>query len=348
MKFNTTFGEEIAITYGDVCLVPQYSTVGSREQVSLVGGELALKMPLISANMDSVTESQMAYEMYKQGGLGIIHRFMTEDKLQDEVDFFYDKVPNAYQHLALSVGVSKKSYQLLDYILDSARIVCIDIAHGHSQHVINLIKIIKKSRPEAIIIAGNVATVEGLKDLAEAGASIIKVGVGPGSLCSTRVVTGHGVPQLTVIDRCSKASKELGVEIIADGGLRNSGEIAKALAAGADYAMLGSLLAGTAETPGKNITIDGQQYREYRGMASFNAQKAIGKDPNKIVPEGVSKLIKCKGPVANVIHQLTGGLRSALSYSGAHNLQQFREKAQFVRITSASRVEGEPHGLIEK
>ncbi len=246
------------------------------------------------------------------------------------------------------MGVSKKSYQLLDYILDSARIVCIDIAHGHSQHVINLIKIIKKSRPEAIIIAGNVATVEGLKDLAEAGASIIKVGVGPGSLCSTRVVTGHGVPQLTVIDRCSKASKELGVEIIADGGLRNSGEIAKALAAGADYAMLGSLLAGTAETPGKNITIDGQQYREYRGMASFNAQKAIGKDPNKIVPEGVSKLIKCKGPVANVIHQLTGGLRSALSYSGAHNLQQFREKAQFVRITSASRVEGEPHGLIEK
>jgi len=347
MNFNESFGDQVAITYDDVCLVPQYSTVNSRSDVELRNGNLDIRLPFISANMDSVTEASMAISMWSQGGLGIFHRFMTFDKLRQEVDLFYSAVPDAYNNLALSVGVSSKSYEILDFCLKKAKIICIDIAHGHSENVIKLVKTITKRSPSTIIIAGNVATVGGTRDLAEAGAQIIKLGVGPGSMCTTRVVTGHGVPQLTVIDTCAKIARKCGAEVIADGGIRNSGDIAKALAAGASYVMLGSLLAGTEEAPGKLIFIEGVAYKEYRGMASFNAQRSIGKEESKIVPEGASKLKKCKGPASNVLLQLAGGLRSALSYSGSHSLSEFRVNAQFVRITSASRVEGEPHGLIE-
>lgn len=348
MKFNEIFGNEIAMTYDDVCLVPQYSTVRSRDDIDLHNGLLNLKIPFISANMDSVTESDMAYKMFEQGGLGILHRFMSLEQLKEEVSKFYGMVPNAYKHLALSVGVSKKSYELLDFVLAKAKIVCIDIAHGHSKRVIDMIKIIKRHKTETVIIAGNVATEVGTKMLADAGANIIKVGIGPGSSCTTRVITGHGIPQLTAVDKCSKIAKKYGAEIIADGGIRNSGDVAKSLAAGANYVMLGSLLAGTDEAPGKIIFVDNKPYKEYRGMASFNTQKSIGKDESRIVPEGASMLKKCKGPVTNILFQLAGGLRSALSYSGAHTLEEFRNKAQFVRITSASRIEGEPHGLVEK
>jgi IMP dehydrogenase len=348
MKYNNSYGNNVAMTYDDVCLVPQYSTIKSRDNVSLEGGSLQLKIPFISANMDSVTESTMAYSMYKNGGLGIIHRFMSLDKLKQEIDAFYKNVPNAYENLCLSVGVSEKSYQSLDFLLEKAKNICIDIAHGHSDHVINMVKTIRRKNSRTIIIAGNVATPLATKQLAEAGAHVIKVGIGPGAMCTTRVVTGHGIPQLSAIDACTKTALPYGVEIIADGGIRNSGDIAKALAAGANYVMLGSLLAGTDEAPGKVIFIDEKPYKEYRGMASFNAQKAIGKDETRIVPEGASMLKKCKGPVSEILFQLAGGLRSALSYSGSHNLDEFRNKAQFIRITSASRVEGEPHGLVER
>ena len=347
MKFSPSFGSEVAITYDDVCLVPQFSKVHSRNDVNLSGGLLRLKTPLISSNMDSVTESLMAIKMHEQGGLGIIHRFMDFEKLKQEVDTFYTAIPNAFKHLALSVGVGENSYKILDYMLEVANIICIDIAHGHSQRVLDLIKAIRDKTSSHFIIAGNVATPEGTEALAKAGANIIKIGIGPGSMCTTRVITGHGIPQLSVIDKCSRVADEYGVETIADGGIRNSGDIAKALAAGADYVMLGSLLAGTDESPGKVIFVDEQPYKEYRGMASFNAQKAINKEESKIVPEGASKLKKCKGPMEDIIFQLSGGLRSALSYSGSHNLEEFRQKAQFVRITSASKAEGEPHGLRE-
>jgi IMP dehydrogenase len=348
MRFNQTFGKEIAITYDDVCLVPQFSNVRSRDDVSLKNGLLNLDTPLIAANMDSVTEYTMALEMRRHGGLGIFHRFMPFDELQNNVNTFYKNAIDPYNYLALSVGVSKKSYEMLDYCLEKARIICIDIAHGHSQHVIDLIKTIREKNSKSIIIAGNVATAEGTTALADAGAHIIKLGVGPGSMCTTRVITGHGVPQLTVIDKCTKVAEKFGAETIADGGIRNSGDVAKAIAAGAHYVMLGSLLAGTEEAPGKIIFVDDKPYKEYRGMASFNAQKSIGKDVKRIVPEGASRLKKCKGPVADILFQLAGGLRSALSYSGSHDLDEFRSKAEFVRITSASRVEGEPHGLVEK
>lgn len=347
MRFNEDFGSDIAITYDDVCLVPQYSEIQSRSDVDLSGGSLKLKTPLISANMDSVTEAKMAIEMATYGGLGIIHRFMDFESLTNEVNEFYNTIPNAYNHLALSLGVSQDSYDMLDYCLENAKIICIDIAHGHSKRVLDLIREIRRRSSYTTIIAGNVATADATKSLLDAGANIIKCGVGPGSMCTTRVVTGHGVPQLTVIDKCSGIARSYNAEIIADGGIRNSGDIAKAIAAGAHYVMLGSLLAGTDESPGKVLFVDGSPYKEYRGMASFNAQKSIGKDEKKIVPEGASKLKKCKGPAKDIIFQLSGGLRSALSYSGSSNLNEFRQKAEFVRITSASRAEGEPHGLVE-
>jgi len=347
MRFNPFYGNEIAVTYDDVCLVPQFSTVESRSKVDLTHGKLSLKTPIIAANMDTVTEAKMAIVMHKLGGLGIIHRFMSFDRLQEEVKFFYKEIADPYNNLALSIGTTDKSYDTLDYCIEHAKILCIDIAHGHSSQVISLIKEITRRNAKTVIIAGNVATIEGTRDLAEAGADIIKCGVGPGSMCTTRVVTGHGVPQLTVIDMCSKEAAKYGAEVIADGGIRNGGDAAKAFAAGAHYIMAGSLLAATDESPGETLIIDRVPYKQYRGMASFDAQTATGKDKDKIVPEGASRFKKCKGSAEKVIFQLAGGIRSALSYSGCHKLSEFASKAQFVRITSASRVEGEPHGLIE-
>jgi len=338
--------EKEYFTYDDICLVPQYSTVSSRNDVDLTSGKLKLKIPVIAANMDTVTESKMAVAMYQSGGLGILHRFMSFDKLRQEVEIFYKNVPNAYENLALSVGTNDASYEILDYVLEKSKIVCIDIAHGHSEQVIRLIDKIKSKNTNSLVIAGNVATSEGVHDLAIAGADIVKVGVGGGSVCSTRVVTGHGVPQFSAVLECSQEAKKHNVEIIADGGIKTSGDLAKSFAAGADYAMLGSLFAATEESPGDLIIIDGQQYKCYRGMASLEAQVTIGKEQTKVVPEGVMHYKPYKGSVGMVLYQLAGGLRSALSYSGAHTIPEFKEKARYIRVTSASFIEGKPHGLL--
>lgn len=340
---------ETLLTFDDVCLVPQYSTVASRSDVCLsTGGALKLPIPLISANMDTVSEAKMLVAMHRAGGLGIMHRFMPSSKLKEEVSYFYDQVESPRESLALSVGTNKESYELLPWIIDKARIVCIDIAHGYSEQVIKMIKVIRSISSEAIIIAGNIATADAVSALAEAGASVLKAGIGPGSLCSTRVVTGHGIPQLSAIGECSKVARKIGVEIIADGGIRNSGDIAKSLAAGAHYVMLGSLLAATEESPGEVVTIENQLYKKYRGSASFDCQVAAGKSESKIVPEGVSQFKPFRGSVNDIVYQLVGGLKSACSYSGAHNLEEFRLKSRFVKVSPASRIEGEPHGLLSK
>lgn len=346
-------------TFDDVLLVPQYNEIKSRQDVDLsTGGHLKLRLPIISANMDTVTESQMAIALAKAGGLGILHRFMSKEKLHHEATSVYETAissgdfGNGFYNLALSLGVNdrKQMHQVLEL---GPNVICIDVAHGHAKSVMLLIENMREimelsNRHQPKIIAGNVATREGVRFLAKAGADIIKVGIGPGSLCSTRVVTGHGFPQLSAIDSCAEEADiltaELGrsIEIISDGGARSSGDIAKCLAAGANYVMIGSLLAATDETPGEVVKIEGKKFKQYRGMASREVQKELGKTA---AAEGVSQLKELAGPVSDVLKELEGGLRSALTYSGAVDLSDFRIKAKFIRVSSATQLENIPHGL---
>lgn len=343
--------ESVGLTFDDVLLVPQYSEVKSRADVdlSMTGPLGKLCIPFLSANMDTVTESAMAVAMLKAGGRGVFHRFMPRNKFDDE--FLKYNAADRVRSLIASVGVGEEAKETVKYLtsgLVKAPAICIDVAHGHSLQMLEMIRFIKSHAPHVTVIAGNVATQAGTQALAEAGADIIKVGIGPGSLCSTRIVTGHGVPQLTAIQECAEQadyySSESGrpIQIIADGGIRNSGDVAKALAAGADYVMLGSLLAATDEAPGAVINIDGIPHKQYRGMASKEVQEQLGK---QVAAEGVSQNKPCKGPVANILHELEWGLRSALTYSGARNIQEFRDKSVFRRVSSHGYVEGTPHGL---
>jgi IMP dehydrogenase len=233
-------------------------------------------------------------------------------------------------------------------------VLVVDIAHGHSDHVIKIGRTLKQQFPNTPVIAGNVATADGVRDLAEAGADAVKVGIGPGSICTTRIVTGFGVPQVTAIADCAEAGQALGVPIIADGGIQNSGDLTKALAAGANSVMLGSLFAGTIESPGATVVREGRQYKVVRGMASLTAnvqRKMVDNNPlsdsdwNEIVPEGVEALVPYRGSVVDILHQLVGGLRSGMSYAGASTIAELQEKAEFIRITLAGRQESTSHDV---
>lgn len=471
-----------AITFRDVLLVPKRSAIRSRKDVDTTGRfsrGLAVKCPVVSANMDTVTEAPMAIAMARCGGLGIIHRFLSiEDEVAEvakvkraeniiiedpyvlgpeatvaharaamrrhevggmlivdpkrkllgivaERDLQFHEDPSQPLREVMSrdlvtakPGISEDAARkllarrkieklplvdaqgvlvglitardlkmrtlhpeaskdekgrlkvgaavgvLADYLERCAELLkagadalVVDVAHGHAEHVLGAVKAIKKRWPSVDVVAGNVATYAGARDLAEAGADGIKVGVGPGSICITRIVSGSGVPQLTAIMDCAKVTKEFGVPIIADGGIRDSGDIAKALAAGASCVMLGSLLAGTDESPGWTVVRDGARYKMYRGMASLTATMSRKKrehhcetdlDPievAEVVPEGVESAAPYRGPVAEVVHQLAGGLRSGMSYSGARDLKEFWKKAEFIRISGASWAESRPHAL---
>jgi IMP dehydrogenase len=255
-----------------------------------------------------------------------------------------------------AVGVRSSDLQRAEACLRAgADVLVIDIAHGHADHVIQMVQQLKQKFPRTPVIAGNGATAQGVQDLAQAGADAVKVGVGAGSICITRMVTGYGVPQLTALAECSAAGQALGIPIIADGGIRNSGDLTKALAAGADSAMLGSLLAGTDESPGAAVVRDGRRYKVVRGMASLTAnvaRKEIEKqgeiDPDeweKVVPEGVEALVPHRGGVAEILHQLVGGLRSGMSYAGAETLAELHANAEFIRITAAGQSESKPHDV---
>lgn len=236
-------------------------------------------------------------------------------------------------------------------------VLVVDVAHGHADHAIDAVRRIKKRLPAMELVAGNVATYEGARDLAEAGADGIKVGVGPGSICSTRIVSGSGVPQLSAIMDCAKISSEKGIPVIADGGIRDSGDIVKALAGGASSVMLGSLLAGTDESPGWTVVRGGTRYKIYRGMASLTATlsrktKERGEDEDldpievaELIPEGVESMAPYRGPVTDVLFQLQGGLRSGMSYSGARTLEELWKKSEFIRISPAAWEESKPHAL---
>jgi IMP dehydrogenase len=470
------------LTFHDVLLVPKRSAIASRRGVDTTGRfsrRIKLKVPIVSANMDTVTESRMAIALARAGGLGVIHRFLTVEEEAAQVakvkragsividqpytigpdetvggakalmrergvggllvvdakgrllgvvterdlqfrdkpaeslrkvmttelvtgppdvsqtkareilrDRKIEKLPlidkdgrlkglitakdlksgqrhpeaslDGKGHLlaAAAVGVVGDYLERAAAVLEAgADALVVDVAHGHAEHVLRAVESLRKKFPKAEIVAGNVATYEGARDLASAGADGIKVGVGPGSICSTRVVSGAGVPQLTAILDCARITHEKDVPICADGGLRESGDLAKAFAAGASSAMLGSLLAGADESPGWTVVRDGARWKIYRGMASLGAtltrkskERREDEDLNpievaEVVPEGVESMAPYKGPVADVIHQLIGGVRSGMSYSGAASLPELWKKAEFIRITSASWAESRPHHL---
>ena len=337
-----------ALTFDDVLLVPQYSEIASRKDVDISTTMWGAKfpIPICSANMDTVTEVNMAKEMFRLGGIGFLHRYATPESM---LKWLHD-IHEAQSIAIPSIGIKDADYALaLQFADEGVLAVNIDIAHGDSKHMVDMIK--KLTNEGIDVIAGNVATRDGALRLADAGAKVIKVGIGPGSLCTTRIVTGHGVPQLSAIEDCATVKNNFpGVSIIADGGIRNAGDCVKALAFGADMIMIGSLLSGTNESPGEALQLQneaGLYYwaKEYRGMASREAREAVSKTDASYVPEGEATYVKMKGPVQNVISQLVGGIRSGLSYSGAHDLKEFRKYAQYVTITGNGMSESKPHLL---
>jgi len=332
MKFTQYEG----LTFDDVLIEPAFSDIPSRDEISMAQDFLGtnLWLPIISANMDYITGASMMGSMRANGGLGILHRFAPWEEQLSELERaqneFVQKIP-----LAFSIGTRdiEESLRRVKTVLvtfpNSHPIVTIDIAHGHHTKVIALIATIKSHWPNLHIIAGNVATEDGASDLVFAGADAIKVGIGPGSVCTTRTVTGIGVPQLSAIANVAVETRPRKIPLIADGGIRNSGDIVKALAAGADVVMLGHLLAGTSETPGQPmIGRDGvSKWKPYRGQSIF------GSNGDRFTKEGISGYVREKGPVGEVLKQLAGGIRSGMSYVGARNLTELRENARFIRVS---------------
>ena len=341
------FRKEPAYSFDDVLLVPKHSKIASRQDVDLSTklGDMKLTLPMLSANMDSITEGGMAIAMGKAGGAGVLHRFASAS----DVTNWLRSCSEANVPGIVSVGTHIEQAILLvghvySHTLDA---VCVDVAHGDHIKAVGVVKELRSRYPNLDIIAGNIATRHAAANLVGAGANILKVGIGPGSVCSTRVVTGHGVPQLTAIMdvaewRYSMDKHTAKIDIIADGGIRYPGDIVKALAAGADAVMLGSLLAGTDEAAGERIVEHGMAYKTYRGMASREVQteKKNGRVPRV---EGVSAKVPYRGPVRDTLDNLEAGIRSGLSYSGANTLDELREVAEFVVVTGNTLRESHPH-----
>ncbi|MGM0447704.1 MAG: guanosine monophosphate reductase [Methanobacteriota archaeon] len=326
------------LSYGDVLLVPQRSPVDSRSDVDLstrLTPTVGLETPLVSAAMDTVTEAELAIELSRAGGIGVLHRFLTVDEQATQVE----RVTAAGERVAAAVGINE------DYLARSAALVeagvdavVVDVAHGHLDRTVAAVEEIAEAVPETDLVAGNVATPAGVEDLAAAGADCVKVGIGPGSHCTTRKVAGAGVPQLTAVDDCATAAEDLDVTVCADGGIRTSGDAVKALMAGADTVMLGSLFAGTEEAPGAVVEVDGTRYKRSRGMATTAAAEARDdKGADVGADEGVEALTPYKGPVATVAEEFCQGIRSGLSYSGGHTIEDAREKAEFIRVAPGAK-----------
>lgn len=327
------------ITFDDVLIIPDYSDIDTRSSISLAQDFLGYPtlIPIISANMDYVTEGSMANAMLDAGGVYVLHRFLPLNDLMGEInEIGYHEKFATPAPIIVSVGAKNpdESYNHIEKLHRTYLrpiTVCIDVAHGHYQKVIDLVKRFKGQGYK--VIAGNVATAYGYQMLARAGADAIKVGIGPGSVCTTRTVTGVGVPQLTAIMDCADVKGN--TVLIADGGIKNSGDIAKALAAGADFVMLGSLLAGTDEAPGARTydPVTKKTYKPYRGQSIF------GSNADEYTPEGVEGWVEAKGSVTAVLQQLSAGLRSSLSYVGARNLTEFRERAEFIKVSNSTHLE---------
>lgn len=331
-----------AITFDDVLLVPAYNHHESRRVVdtSMTDrlGKLTLKLPVMSSNMDTVTESTMANFMHDKGAIGVLHRFLTvEDNI---AQFKACKGP-----VFVSIGCSAAELERAEALRDAgADYFCVDVAHAHAKYVGKTLKNLRQLLGSRCIMAGNVATYAGADYLASCGADIIKAGVGGGSVCSTRIKTGFGIPMLTCIQDCARTDRS----IVADGGIRTSGDIVKALAFGADFVMIGGLLAGTAPTPGEVVTKgDGSKVKHYRGMASREAQEDfLGQMHEWKTAEGVSTEVPYRDDEEAIIADIIGGLRSGLTYAGSDSISELQRKLNYVLVTPAGRVESLPHKLL--
>ena len=342
-----------SLTFDDVLLLPQYSDIlPSETDISLqLTKNILLKVPFLSSAMDTVTESKMAISIAHAGGLGVIHRNLNIVDQTKEIK----KVKKKNLLVGAAVGTNKDDLERArSLVTNGCDLIVIDTAHGHSEKVLKTLSKLKRISKKIPICVGNIATAAAAKKLYNSGADIIKVGIGPGSICTTRMVAGIGVPQISAIMEVKQELKNKKIKIISDGGIKFSGDVAKALAAGADAIMMGSIFAGTDESPGKKFKIKGKIYKQYRGMGSIGAMSSGSanryfqknfKDKSKFVPEGVEGRVEYKGNVSKIIYQLKGGLRSSMGYIGAKNLSQISKNAKFIKITKAGFYESMVHSV---
>lgn len=353
---DAKFGRE-GLTFDDVLLIPARSDV-LPTQVSTkthVTTDLAIDIPILSAAMDTVTEAPMAIALARLGGIGIIHRNLPVAAQVAEVT----AVKAEGLRVGAAVGVSGDADERVAALVAAGcDLIVVDTAHGHTAGVIRMVEKVK-ARHRVQVMAGNVATPAGTEELISSGADGIKVGMGPGAICTTRIVAGAGMPQITAVFDCAEVAAAHGIPICADGGITHSGDIAKAIGAGAHTVMLGGLLAGVDESPGRLVVTPEGRMKSYRGMGSLGALTARGQmsgsrdrygqqeisEPVKLVPEGVEGLVPAQGPLAPLVHQLVGGLRLGMGYAGAATIDDLRTKARFIRISGAGLRESHPHSV---
>ena len=345
-----------SLTFDDVLLEPKYSEILPSDVITetSLSKNLKLKIPILSSAMDTVTESKMAISIAQSGGIGIIHRNLSIKNQIKEIR----KVKSKNLLVGAAIGAGPLEYDRAKNILkENLDLIVIDTAHGHTKKVSEIVKKVRSIKPKkTALCAGNIATLEAAKFLIRLGVDIIKVGIGPGSICTTRIVAGIGVPQLSAILSVKKGIGKKNIKIIADGGIKFSGDITKALAAGADAVMIGSLFAGTSESPGKIFKKNGKYFKSFRGMGSIGAMNKGSADRyfqkkqkniSKYVAEGVEGFVKYKGPVDKIIYQLIGGLRSSMGYLGSKKIVNLRNKPHFVKITKAGFYESMVHNIDE-
>ncbi|HEX8965129.1 MAG TPA: IMP dehydrogenase [Patescibacteria group bacterium] len=374
MENVTTPNFPLGLTFDDILLLPNYSDF-SRADISLetkLSKNITLKIPLVSSPMDTVTESELAIALGKIGGFGFIHRNLTIEDQATEVA----KVVKAGLPAGAAVGASKGFEERVKALVEAgASVLLVDSAHGYAKNVIETISFIKKTYPTVDVIGGSIATADGARALIKAGADGLRVGMGPGAICTTRIISGMGVPQITALLSIVPVAKEAGVPVIADGGIKYSGDMVKALAVGASSVMMGGFFAATREAPGKKVMLPKNQvprrfqsifqkdkedyeFKEYRGMGSVGAMKKGAEIKSEdefhgktykdrvLVAEGVEGLVPVKGSVQDVVEQALGGIRSGLYYVGSKNFAELVEKVQFIHITQASLTESHPHDVL--
>lgn len=365
-KIITTEG----LTFDDLLLLPNESTF-PREAVNLataLHSRIKLSLPILSSPMDTVTESGMAIAMAQMGGLGVIHRNLAVEKQKAMVEHVKEskvvsdasRVPaldaKGRYLVAAAIGAGADMQERVKALVGAGvDMIVVDSGHGHSTYIMDCVKFIKKTyKDKVVVMAGNVATYEGAKALIKAGADVLRVGVGPGSICTTRVITGMGVPQVTALLEVARACKGTKVTFVADGGIRMMGDMAKALATGASAVMLGSMLAGHEQAPGEKVKVNDEVYKQYRGMGSIGAMQKGGAErygqkaqtgAKQLIAEGVEGLVPFKGDVHDFLFQAAGSLRSSFYYLGSKTVPEFHKKAKFIKISQAGMKESHPHTI---